>query len=98
MKQGATQFCLKTAFQEIGGYNESLYMGEDVEFYWRLTKLAKQKKGHLFFIESPKVKTSSRRFNGMSLWKTILLTHPLFISLTSKRKRFWKDWYETPVR
>lgn len=98
MKQGAAQFCRKVIFSELGGYDETVYMGEDVMFYWRLSKYAKQKNRHLFFIEKPTVMTSARRFDKMSLWKTLLLTHPLFILLTSKRKRFWKDWYEKAIR
>jgi len=97
-KQGATQFCRADAFHEIGGYDENIYVGEDVEFYWRLTKYARQNKGRLFFIESPKVKTSARKFNLMSLWKILVLTNPLFILPAAKSKRFWKDWYEKPVR
>ena len=97
-KQGATQFCRKSVFQTIGGYDETIFMSEDVQFYRRLTKYAKQKDGYLFFVEEPRVITSARRFNEMSLWKTLLLTHPLFFVLTSRRKRFWKDWYEKAVR
>ena len=97
-KQGATQFCRREVFAELGGYDESLYMGEDVEFYWRLSKLAKRRKGFLSFIEHLKVTTSARRFDMMSWWKTILLTHPLFIGLAWRRKRFWKDWYEKAAR
>lgn len=98
MKQGAAQFCRKAVFEELGGYDETVYMGEDVMFYWRLSKLARRKGGSLFFIENPKVKTSARRFDRMSLWKTFVLTHPLFILLTAKRKRFWRDWYEETTR
>jgi glycosyltransferase involved in cell wall biosynthesis len=97
-KQGATQFCRKAAFHELGGYNEKIYMGEDVDFYWRLTKLARRKKGHLFFIASPKVKTSARRYSRMSWWKILVITHPIFMLPAAKSKRFWKDWYEAPVR
>ena len=97
-KQGATQFCRQSAFHEIGGYNEKIYMGEDVDFYWRLTKYARQKRGHLLFIENPKVKTSARRFKEMSWWKILVLTHPFFMLPAAKSKRFWKDWYEKPVR
>ncbi|MBA2732255.1 MAG: glycosyltransferase [Acidobacteria bacterium] len=97
-KQGATQFCRRETFTELGGYNESIYLGEDVEFYWRLSKLAKRKQGFLFFIENLKVTTSARRFDKMSWWKTILLTNPLLIRLAWKRKGFWKDWYEKAVR
>jgi glycosyltransferase involved in cell wall biosynthesis len=98
MKQGAAQFCRKSVFEEIGGYDETIFMGEDVMFYWRLSKFAKQKSGQLLFIENPKVTTSPRRFDRMSVWKTLLLTHPLFILLTAKRKKFWRDWYENAVR
>lgn len=97
-KQGATQFCRREAFSELGGYNESIYVGEDVEFYWRLSKLARRRQGFVFFIKNLKVKTSARRFDQMSWWKTLLLTNPLFIALAWKRKRFWKDWYEKLVR
>jgi len=98
MKQGAAQFCRKSIFAELHGYDETVYMGEDVMFYWRLSKFTKQKGGRLFFIENPKVTTSARRFDKMSVWKTLLLTHPLFILLTAKRKKFWRDWYEKALR
>ena len=97
-RQGATQFCRRKVFSELGGYDESIYMGEDVEFHWRLAKLAQVKQGSVSFIKNPKVATSTRRFDKMIWWKTILLTNPLFIALTWKRKRFWKDWYEKAVR
>jgi len=50
------------------------------------------------FIKNPKVMTSTRRFDKMSWVKTILLTNPLFIAFTWKRRRYWKDWYEKAVR
>lgn len=98
MKQGAAQFCRKSVFKEIGGYDETVFMGEDVMFYWRLSKYAKQKNGFLQFIENPKVVTSARRFDQMSVWKILLLTHPTFILFNRRRKSAWKDWYEKAVR
>jgi glycosyltransferase involved in cell wall biosynthesis len=97
-RQGATQFCRREAFSALGGYDENIYMGEDVEFHWRLAKLAKAKKGYVSFINNPKVMTSTRRFDKMSWAKTLLLTNPLFIAFTWRRRRFWKDWYEKAVR
>jgi glycosyltransferase involved in cell wall biosynthesis len=98
MVQGAAQFCRKPVFEEIKGYDQTIFMGEDIEFYWRLSRFARQKKGFLKFIEYPKVLTSARRFNKMNLWKTILLTNPILIWLANRRKSFWKDWYEKAVR
>jgi glycosyltransferase involved in cell wall biosynthesis len=98
MAQGAAQFCRKSVFENLGGYDETIFMGEDIEFYWRLSRFARRNKGYLYFVEYPRVKTSARRFDKMSLWKTLLLTHPLFIGLTWRKKSCWKDWYERAVR
>lgn len=98
MKQGAAQFCRKSVFEELRGYDETVFVGEDVEFYWRLAKYARTNGGKLHFIEEQKVITSGRRFEKLSLWKTLLLTHPVFIYLAWRKRAFWKDWYENAMR
>ena len=98
MKQGPGQFCRRSVFEKLGGYDPTIFMGEDVEFYWRLSRFARRNKGHLYFIEHPKVITSARRFDKMSLSKTLLLTNPVFIRLAWRKKSCWKDWYEEAVR
>lgn len=98
MAQGAAQFCRRAVFEELGGYDQTIFVGEDVQFYWRLSRFARRNRGYLYFVEKPKVITSTRRFDKMSLWKTFLLTHPFFILLAWRRRSFWKDWYEKAVR
>lgn len=98
MKQGALQFCRKFVFVELGGYDQTIFMGEDIEFYWRLSKYARRNKGYLNFVEHPKVITSARRFEKMSLGKILLFTNPIFIRLAWRKKSFWTDWYEKAVR
>ena len=98
MKQGAAQFCRRSVFEQLNGYDQTIFMGEDVEFYWRLSKFAKQNGGRLHFIEDLPVTTSARRFDKMNLWKTLLLTNPIFIPFAWRKKRWWKDWYEDAVR
>lgn len=98
MAQGAAHFCRKSVFEELGGYDRTIFMGEDIEFYWRLSRFARRNGGYLYFVEHPEVITSTRRFDKMSLWKTFLLTHPVFIRLAWRKKSFWKDWYEKAVR
>lgn len=98
MKQGAAQFCRLSVFEKLHGYDPTIFMGEDVEFYWRLSKFAKHNGGRLNFIEDLPVTTSARRFDKMDLWKTLLLTNPMFIRFAWRRKKWWKDWYENAVR
>jgi glycosyltransferase involved in cell wall biosynthesis len=98
MRQGAAQFCRRSAFDALGGYDEGIYLGEDIDFYWRLTKYAKQAGGTLSYIEEPKVSTSTRRFDKMTLWDTVVLTHPLYILLNWRRSKPWGRWYDGSVR
>ena len=77
MVQGATQFCRRSAFDEIGGYDETKWIGEDVDFYWALKRLAKRKGGSARLIRASGVLASSRRFDHWPVWKTLLFTNPL---------------------
>ena len=96
--QGATQFCRRDAFEQVGGYDEQAWIGEDVDFYRSMERLARSAGGTVRFIEQPRVQASSRRFDKWPLWKTLLWTNPLFIALFRRRKAFWAGWYRRPVR
>ena len=96
--QGATQFCRGDAFEQVGGYDEHAWIGEDVDFYRSMERLARSAGGTVRFIEQPRVQASSRRFDKWPLWKTLLWTNPLFIALFRRRKAFWAGWYRRPVR
>ncbi len=94
MAQGATQFCRRDAFEALGGYDETLFMGEDVDFYWRLKKLARRRRGRVRLIEDVRVAPSPRRFDQWGLWRTLVWTNPLFILLFRRRESAWRGWYE----
>ncbi len=96
-KQGAAQFCRRTAFAASRGYDERVFIGEDVEFYWRLSEYTRKNGGYLRFIKEPKVKTSSRRFDKMKASSIILRTNPIVVRLNWRRAG-WKDWYENTIR
>ena len=98
MVQGATQFCRRSAFEAVGGYDENVWIGEDVDFFWSLKKLAKEKRQSVRVIQSPKVLPSTRRFDKLPVWKVLLFTNPLFITLFRRWKVVWTDWYKRPVR
>ena len=98
MAQGATQFCRKNVFEQVGGYDEKAWIGEDVDFYWSLKRYAKRTNSSVRFILHPRVRPSSRRFDKWPLWKILVWTNPLFISLFRRRKRFWAGWHSDAVR
>ena len=98
MAQGATQFCRKSVFDKVGGYDEKAWIGEDADFFWALKKYAKRTGRTARFIRDPQVRASSRRFDKWPLWKTLVWTNPLFIALFRRRKAFWSGWYSRAVR
>lgn len=98
MAQGATQFCRKSAFEEVGGYDETAWIGEDADFFWGLKRLAKRTGRTVIFIDDPRVRASSRRFDKWPVWKTLVWTNPIFIVLFRHRRAFWSGWYSRAVR
>ena len=98
MAQGATQFCRRDVFLALDGYDETLFMGEDVDFHWRLKRIAKRQNGSVVFVEDLRVVSSTRRFDQWRLWRTVVWTNPLFILLFQRRRTCWPGWYKAPPR
>ena len=98
MVQGATQFCRKDIFEQVGGYDERAWIGEDVDFYWALKRLAKHEHRTVRLLRRPRVQPSCRRFDKWPLWRILLWTNPLFIALFRRWKAVWTGWYSDAVR
>ena len=96
MVQGATQFCRKSAFDRLGGYDERAWIG--VDFYRALRRLARQERRTVRLIRQPRVQPSCRRFDTWPLWRILVWTNPLFIALFRRWKAAWPGWYSDAVR
>jgi hypothetical protein len=98
MAQGATQFCRRDSFMALKGYDETLFMGEDVDFYWRLRRFATPQNARVVFIKDLKVVPSTRRFDQWQLWRILLWTNPLVVLMFRRRKSCWEGWYRAAPR
>ncbi|GEM_PF-121118 len=98
MAQGPTQFARREAFAALGGYKEHLYMGEDVDFYWRLKKFAAQRGKKVKLIRDLRVVPSTRRFDRWPLWRTLIWTNPLWVTIFQRRSSMWNGWYSNALR
>lgn len=98
MAQGATQFSRRDVFASLLGYDESLYMGEDVNFHWRLKQFAKRQNAHVCFIEDIRVVPSTRRFDQSSFCRTLIYTNPFYVLAFRRKERAWRDWYRVIPR
>ena len=98
MRGGALQFCRPDVFRKVGGFDTTIYVGEDIDFGWRLDRLARERDAHTSFIEEPKVLTSSRRWSQMGVTRLMFFTHPIVVLTAWRIRSFWKDWYEDTIR
>lgn len=98
MAQGATQFCRRDVYASLRGYDESLYMGEDVDFHWRMKQFANREHAHVCFIEDIQVVPSTRRFDQWSFWRTLIWTNPFFVLAFRRTERAWRSWYKVIPR
>jgi glycosyltransferase involved in cell wall biosynthesis len=99
MAQGACQFCTREAFDELGGYDERFWMGEDGEFWWRLRRLARRRRARVEYVRDLRVVPSCRRFDQWPVWRTLLMTNPFFTAAFARTRRAWATgWYEAPPR
>lgn len=96
--QGACQFCRKDLYETLGGYDEEWYMGEDIDFYWRLKRLAGRRQLRSTFIRELQVVPSPRRWHAWSVWRTLIWTNPFVGFALRHRKTAWPGWYRDPPR
>ena len=86
------------AFERLGGYDETAWIGEDVDFYWRLGRLARAGGRRVHLIREVRVRPSTRRFDNWPLWRILLWTNPVIIALLRRTRSVWGGWYSQPVR
>lgn len=98
IRNGAAQFCRRDAFDELGGYDETIFVGEDIDFQFRLERLARTRGDRTAFISDLPVITSARRFVHFGLARTVFYSHPLTLLLACRYRRLWRSWYENAVR
>ena len=94
MAQGASQFWRRAEFLKVGGYDEGIFMGEDVEFYWKMKRHARQSSNHVALIDEVRVVPSARKFDQWSILRTFVKTNPIYILLYRRTKSAWAGWYE----
>ncbi len=93
--QGVCQFFETSAFETLGGYDESKMMAEDTDLYRRAHR---EFPGAATMITDISVFPSTRRYDQWPTWKVVFYTNPLTSALALESKRLWRAWYANPVR
>jgi len=95
---GSYVFCLRDAWEEVGGFNEQFYAGEELFFSKSLKKWGRQRGLQFTIIREAPVVTSARKLEWFNQWQ--LLSRMLLLAVPGALKR--RDrcglWYIRPVK
>ena len=98
MAQGATQFCRRSVFEQVGGYDERAWIGEDVDFFWDLKKFAKRTNREVTAHTESACAAVLPALRKVARMEDTGLDQPLFVALFRRRKAVWSGWYSDAVR
>lgn len=90
---GAFLFCLRRAFEAVGGFDESLYASEDIELSRGLIRWGRRHNLDFCVLDTP-VYTSSRKFDWFSSGE--IFASQLFCQWRKKDRNQCRIWYERP--
>ncbi len=91
---GCYIFCLKEAFDDIGGFREDIYAAEEIYYAKSMAKWGRKRQLDFGYISSEFIETSPRKINEHATLKllAIMLLLGTFPFL-QKSKRMCKIWY-----
>lgn len=94
--RGACIFCKREAFDEIGGFEESFYVFDDVVFCFRLKMVCFRRKKKFCHLKNLHVVTSDRNmgFNWLEFFRRGGLKICINPRSAFREKKCWFKWYE----
>ncbi|MDX1584659.1 MAG: glycosyltransferase, partial [Thermoanaerobaculia bacterium] len=91
-------FCLRSAFEEIGGYDEGLHYAEDVDIILRLKKFGRRRRMRFVCGTDAKAIFSTRKFDRYGDWHYFTMPWKWLIGAIVQRTRVTRSarayWYE----
>jgi len=95
---GSFVFCTREAYEAVGGFDESVYAGEEIFFAKRIKRWGKSRGQKFKLIEDPPITTSSRKGEMFGSWQlflqfTLLLVFPWCV----RSRRLCWVWYKRPA-
>ncbi len=97
MAAGCFVYCLKDAFDAVGGFSQSVYASEEIWFSWKLRAWGKQRRMDFRIIGDPQLVTSSRKLRWFSLPGMFgMLVVFSFFPFAVRYRPLCRLWYERP--
>ncbi len=98
MAAGCFVYCLKEAFDAVGGFSQNVYASEEIWFSWKLRAWGKQHHMDFRIISDPPLITSSRKLKWFSLTRMFgMLMVFSFFPFAIRYRPLCRLWYERPA-
>lgn len=97
MAAGSFLFCRRDAFEEVGGFDERVYAGEEVWLSRKLRRWGKRRQLEFRVLSAPPIVTSGRKGEWFSEWdfaRQLLLL--AFCPWTTRSRTLCSLWYQRP--
>jgi len=94
---GSYLFCLRAAFEEIGGFDEKLFASEEVRLSHRLKRWGKARGLRFEILPDAPVHTSARKlewYTGVQTLGWVLFM--IFVPIAVRSRRLCAYWYRRP--
>lgn len=95
---GSYVYCLRQAWEAVGGFDQTVYAGEEIYFSRQVKRWGRERKLKFVVIEGHPIVTSSRKLEWYGQWK--MFTHMLrmFRPGAHRKRENCGLWYERPVK
>lgn len=94
---GSYLFCLKAAWGETGGFDESVYAGAEIFFTRQLKRWGKKRELRFRILTQSPVVTSARKMEWYSQWELLRRFFAMARPFAIKRREACGLWYTRPV-
>jgi hypothetical protein len=90
---GAFLFCLREAWQAVNGFDEALFVAEDIVFSRRISEWGRGRQMKFVFISGSPVITSLRKFDKHGPFRVALQYMLLCLPGAMKSRKMTMQWY-----
>lgn len=88
----------KETFENLGGFDEKYYAGEDLKFIFKLKKEGKKNGMHFKNINDGHVITSARKFNVMTISDLVMFARLILNNKLMANPKYCYSWYDLNKR
>ncbi len=95
---GSYMYCPRKAWEETGGFDETVYAGEELAFSIRLRDWCRARGLGFRILSGARLETSARKIDQFSPWNMVVMMTGLLLPSARRRADKCAYWYDPALR